>query len=67
MSSFCGWRVAIIMRSESVTHTETWGNFRWTSLNLLNVTSITATADWMSMIDDPFQVNTALPSWDPLP
>src|SRR3954447_17705169 len=49
-----------------VTATLPYNNFRWTTLNLLNVKSITATADWMSMIDDPFQVNTTLPTWDPL-
>jgi Flp pilus assembly protein TadG len=50
-----------------VTATLPYDNFRWTSLNLLNVKTITATVDWMSMIDDPFQVNTTLPTWDPYP
>jgi Flp pilus assembly protein TadG len=50
-----------------VTATLPYDNFRWTTLNLLNVKTITATVDWMSMIDDPFQVNTTLPTWDPLP
>lgn len=50
-----------------VTASLPYDNFRWTSLNLLNVTTITATVDWMSMIDDPFQVNTTLPTWDPYP
>jgi Flp pilus assembly protein TadG len=50
-----------------VTATLPYDNFRWTTLNLLNVKTITATVDWMSMIDDPFQVNTTLPTWDPYP
>ncbi|HEY1377599.1 MAG TPA: TadE family protein [Gemmataceae bacterium] len=50
-----------------VTATLPYSNFRWTTLNLLGVKSISATADWASMIDDPFQVNTTLPTWDPLP
>jgi Flp pilus assembly protein TadG len=50
-----------------VTATLPYDNFRWTTLNLLGVKTITATTDWMSMIDDPFQVNTTLPSWDPYP
>lgn len=50
-----------------VTATLPYDNFRWTTLNLLNVKTITASVDWMSMIDDPFQVNTTLPTWDPYP
>jgi Flp pilus assembly protein TadG len=50
-----------------VTATLPYDNFRWTTLNLLNVKTITATVDWMSMIDDPFHVNTTLPTWDPYP
>jgi Flp pilus assembly protein TadG len=46
-----------------VTATLPYNNFRWTTLNLLNVTHITASTDWMSMVDDPFTVNTTLPSW----
>jgi Flp pilus assembly protein TadG len=46
-----------------ITATLPYNNFRWTSLNLLNVTTITASADWTSLVDDPFTVNTTLPSW----
>jgi hypothetical protein len=46
-----------------VTATLPYDNFRWTTLNLLNVTQITASTDWTSMMDDPFTVNTTLPSW----
>jgi Flp pilus assembly protein TadG len=46
-----------------VTATLPYNNFRWTTMNLLNVTQITASADWTSMMDDPFTVNTTLPSW----
>jgi Flp pilus assembly protein TadG len=44
-----------------------YNNFRWTTLNLLNVTQITASADWVSMMDDPFNVNTTLPTWTAYP
>jgi Flp pilus assembly protein TadG len=46
-----------------VTATLPYNNFRWTTLNLLNVTSLTASADWTSMMDDPFSVDTTLPGW----
>jgi Flp pilus assembly protein TadG len=46
-----------------VTATLPYNNFRWTTLNLLNVTTITASTDWTSLVDDPFTVNTTLPSW----
>jgi Flp pilus assembly protein TadG len=49
-----------------VTATLPYNSFRWTQINLLNVNTIQATVDWESMIDSPFQVNTNLPSWDPL-
>jgi Flp pilus assembly protein TadG len=48
-----------------VTATLPYNNFRWTSLNLLNVTTITASVDWTSMMDDPFSVDTTLPAWTP--
>lgn len=37
--------------------------FRWSQLNLLNITQINVSVDWVSMIDDPFTVNVNLPSW----
>ena len=46
-----------------VTATLAYDNFRWTTLNLLNVTSLTASADWTSLMDDPFAVDTTLPGW----
>jgi Flp pilus assembly protein TadG len=48
-----------------VTATLPYNSFRWTTLNLLNVSTISATVDWMSMIDDPFTVDTTLPTWNP--
>jgi Flp pilus assembly protein TadG len=48
-----------------VTATVPYNNFRWTTMNLLNVTTLTASSDWMSMMDDPFNVNTTLPTWTP--
>jgi len=46
-----------------ITATLPYNNFRWTTLNLLNVTSLSASADWTSMMDDPLTVDTTLPGW----
>jgi len=40
--------------------------FRISTTNLCNITGIQVSVDWVSMIDDPFQLNTTLPSWNPL-
>ena len=40
-------------------------SFRVSKTNLLNITGVQVSVDWVSMIDDPFQVNTTMPSWDP--
>ena len=47
----------------SITATLPYSAFRWTTLNLLNVTQLQVTFYWASLIDDPFTVNTTLPSW----
>jgi Flp pilus assembly protein TadG len=49
-----------------VTATLPYNSFRWTQLNLVNVTNITVSVDWVSMIDDPFNLNTTLPTWNSL-
>ena len=50
-----------------VTATLPYSNFRWTTLNLLNVTQISASVDWVSMMDDAFTVDTTLPTWTAFP
>jgi Flp pilus assembly protein TadG len=46
-----------------ITATLPYSAFRWTTLNLLNISQIQVTFYWASLIDDPFTVNTTLPSW----
>jgi len=38
-------------------------NVRWTLLNLTGSTQLTATVTWESLVDDPFTLDTTLPSW----
>lgn len=42
-----------------------YDNVRWTSLTLINPTTLTAEAYWQCLVDDPFSVNTTLPGWSP--
>jgi len=42
-----------------------YDNVRWTSLSLINPTTLTAEAYWQCFVDDPFTVNTTLPGWTP--
>lgn len=46
-----------------ITATLPYNAFRWTTLNLLNVSEIQVTFDWASLIDDPFTVDENIPSW----
>ncbi|MFO0809444.1 MAG: TadE family protein [Gemmataceae bacterium] len=46
-----------------VTASLPYTSFRWTTTNMFNITQAKSTIDWVSMIDDPFTVNTTLPSW----
>jgi len=46
-----------------ITVTLPYSAFRWTTLTLLNISQIQVTFYWASLIDDPFTVNTTLPSW----
>jgi Flp pilus assembly protein TadG len=50
-----------------VTVTMPYNNVRITSLNFLNFTNLTAQVDWVSMADDPFSINTTIPTWNALP
>jgi len=40
-----------------------FNNVRWTLLGLSNITTLADSVEWSSMIDDPFTVNTTLPTW----
>jgi TadE-like protein len=42
-----------------------YDNVRWTSLTLINPTTLTAETYWQCLVDDPFTVNTTLPGWTP--
>ena len=42
-----------------------YDNVRWTTLTLINPTTLTAEAYWQCLVDDPFTVNTTLPGWSP--
>lgn len=44
-----------------------YDNVRITNLNLLGLKTLTARVDWVSMADDPFTINTSIPSWNPIP
>lgn len=46
-----------------VTATLPFSNVRWSLLSLTNISSLSSTVEWASMIDDPFTVNTNLPNW----
>jgi Flp pilus assembly protein TadG len=36
---------------------------RWVNLGIVNPTTISYSVDWYMLVDDPFQVNTTIPSW----
>jgi TadE-like protein len=42
-----------------------YDNVRWTSLTLINPSTLTAETYWQCLVDDPFTVNTNLPGWSP--
>ena len=42
-----------------------YDNVRWTSLSLINPSTLTAEVYWQCLVDDPFTVNTTLPGWSP--
>lgn len=51
----------------AVTVTLPYNNVRLTTLNLLGLTTLTGRVEWVSMADDPFTINTSIPSWSALP
>ncbi len=42
-----------------------YANVRWTTLTLINPTTLTAEAYWQCLVDDPFTLDTTLPGWTP--
>ena len=50
-----------------VTATLPYTSFRWSTITLFAVSALTTSCDWVSMIDDPFTVNTTLPTWTAIP
>lgn len=50
-----------------VTLTVPYDNVRITNLNFLNLTNLTAQVDWVCMADDPFTVDTSIPTWNAIP
>ena len=42
-----------------------YANVRWTTLSVINPTTLTAEAYWQCMVDDPFTVDKSLPGWSP--
>lgn len=42
-----------------------YANVRWTTLTLINPTTLTAEAYWQCLVDDPFTLDTTLPGWSP--
>lgn len=47
----------------SVTVSVPWNKVRWVNLGLINPTDVSFTATWRMLIDDPFTVDTTLPTW----
>jgi hypothetical protein len=45
-----------------VTASIPFANFKWTILSIVNATDVTASAEWVSMADDPFVLDTNIPS-----
>jgi hypothetical protein len=46
-----------------VTASLPYSSFRWTTLNLLNITQIQVSFDWCCLVDDPFTMDTNIPGW----
>lgn len=48
-----------------VTATLPYSSFRWTNVGMFNITQAKSNIDWVSMTDEPFKVDTNIPSWSP--
>jgi Flp pilus assembly protein TadG len=40
-----------------------FNNVRWTLLSLTNTSQMNASVEWRSVVDDPFNLDTNIPSW----
>ena len=47
----------------TVTVTLPFDNVRWTILSITGIQTLGATVSWESLVDDPFTLNTTLPTW----
>jgi len=50
-----------------VTVTIPYNNVRISSIDLISMTNLSGSVQWVSMADDPFSVNTSIPTWTALP
>jgi hypothetical protein len=48
------YQVSVTIPSEKV---------RWIEFGLLNPTTVSYTVDWRMLMDDPFTINTNMPTW----
>lgn len=46
-----------------VTATLPYSSFRWTNVGFFSISQAKGSIDWVSMADDPFTVDTNLPTW----
>ena len=46
-----------------VTVSVPFAKVRWVNLGLVNPDTITYSADWFMLVDDPFNVNDTVPTW----
>jgi len=51
----------------AVTVTLPYSSFRLTSINYFNISQVQSTVDWVSLKDSPFNLDTTMPGWDPIP
>jgi Flp pilus assembly protein TadG len=42
-----------------------YDNVRWTTLSLINPSTLSAEVYWQCLVDDPFTVNDTMPGWSP--
>jgi Flp pilus assembly protein TadG len=42
-----------------------YDNVRWTTMSLINPTTLYAETTWQCLVDDPFTLNTTMPGWSP--
>jgi Flp pilus assembly protein TadG len=46
-----------------VTVSVPYNTFRWTTLGIAPPTTVSASVVWVSLVDDPFTIDTSMPSW----